>query len=494
MLDIIFQTLGITQFIALFLGLSVGIFIGVLPGLGPLLGVVLAIPFTFSLDPISSMALLLGIYQGGSYGGAITAALLGIPGTPMAAITLLDTRPMTLKGHASQAVTLATVASSVGGVIGGLVLIFVSPLIASIALNFGPSEIFSLGLLGLTCIATLSQGSMIKGVVAALFGLFLASIGSDPVTGLVRFTFGFTELSGGVSLVALLVGVFAISEVLLNIENPVIAETLTKKVGPSLSVFKTTIKKPILYIRSSLVGVVVGVVPGIGGVTSAFFSYKLAKDFSKEPESFGKGQEDGVIASEAANSATTGGALIPMLAVGIPGDPIFAVLMGGLLIQGYTPGPLMFLTDQDLVTGIFIVFLMGAVLLLPLGLLMIPAFVRLLKIPISLLMSGVLLLSLVGTYTIQRQIFDIWTMWLFGVVGYFMRKTGFPLAPLVIGFVLGPIIETNLRRSLILLQGNSLSFLGSRPYTLLILSIVLLVILFPAWQAITRKFRNQKTA
>ncbi len=483
MLDIVFQSLGASQFLALIVGLTVGIFIGVLPGLGPLLGVVLAIPFTFSLDAISSMALLLGIYQGGSYGGAITAALLGIPGTPMAAITLLDARPMTIQGLASRAVTLATVASSIGGIIGGLVLIFVSPLLASIALNFGPSEIFCLGLLGLTCIATLSAGSMIKGIIAALLGLFIASIGSDPVTGLVRFTFGFTELSGGVNLVALLVGIFAISEVLMNIESPIVAQTLTNKVGTSMAVFKSVVKKPILYLRSSLVGVIIGVVPGIGGVTSAFFSYKLAKDFSKDPQSFGKGQEDGVIASEASNSATTGGALIPMLAVGIPGDPIVAVLMGGLLIQGYTPGPLMFLTDQNLITGIFVVFLMGAALLLPIGLMMIPAFVRLLKIPTSLLMSGVLLLSLIGTYTIQRQVFDLWTMWLFGAVGYFMRKTGFPLAPLVIGFVLGPIIETNLRRSLILLQGNSISFLSDRPFTLGILFMVLIVLLFPLWQS-----------
>jgi len=482
MLEVVFQALGTSQIIALLIGLSVGVFIGVLPGLGPLLGVVLAIPFTFTLDPVSSMALLLGIYQGGSYGGAITAALLGIPGTPMAAITLLDARPMTLQGKASKAVTLATVSSSVGGIIGGLFLIFVSPLLASIALNFGPAEIFSLGLLGLACIATLSQGSMIKGLVSALFGLFIATIGSDPVTGLVRFTFGFTELSGGVNLVALLVGVFAISEVLMNIVSPLSMKTITSHVGTSLSVFKTMITKPILYIRSSLVGVIIGVVPGIGGVTSAFFSYKLAKDFSKEPDTFGKGQEDGVIASEAANSATTGGGLIPMLAVGIPGDPIVAVLMGGLLIQGYTPGPLMFITDQNLITGIFVVFLLGAVLLLPLGLLMIPAFVRLLKIPTSLLMSAVLLLSLIGTYVIQRQVFDLWTMWIFGIIGYFMRKNGFPLAPLVIGFILGPIVETNLRRSLILLQGNSVSFLSERPYTMIILALVALVLLFPLWQ------------
>ena len=490
MLDIILQSLGSSQFIALFIGLSVGVFIGVLPGLGPLLGVVLAIPFTFNLDAITSMALLLGIYQGGSYGGAITAALIGIPGTPMAAITLLDARPMTLNGQASRAVTLATVSSSIGGIIGGVFLIFVSPALASIALNFGPSEIFSLGLLGLMCIATLSQGSMIKGVLAAVLGLFIASIGSDPVTGLVRFTFGFTELSGGVSLVALLVGVFAISEVLMNIESPIVAKTLTNKIGTSFSVFKTIIKKPILYIRSSLVGVIVGVVPGIGGVTSAFFSYKLAKDFSKEPESFGKGQEEGVIASEASNSATTGGALIPMLAVGIPGDPIVAVLMGGLLIQGFTPGPLMFVTDQNLITGIFVVYIIGAVLLLPIGLLMIPAFVRMLKVPISLLMSGVLLLSLIGTYVVQRQVFDLWTMWLFGMVGYFMRKKGFPLAPLVIGFVLGPIIESNFRRSLILLQGNSITFLSERPYTIGILVMILIVLMVPMLQFFSARFKK----
>jgi putative tricarboxylic transport membrane protein len=232
-----------------------------------------------------------------------------------------------------------------------------------------------------------------------------------------------------------------------------------------------------------VVGIVIGIIPGIGGVTSSFLSYKLAKDFSKTPERFGKGEESGVIASEAANSATTGGAMIPMLAIGIPGDPIVAVLMGGLMIQGLTPGPMMFLANKDVIAGIFAAFLVGAVLLLPLGLALLPLFVRVLKIPQSILMAAVLLLSTLGTYALQRQVADLWIMWLFGLVGYLMRKGGFPLAPFVIGVVLGPIFESNLRRTTIMVGGDFWGFMLGRPIALCVLALALAALVLPMVQA-----------
>ncbi len=416
------QLVSLDALLMLVTGLVLGVLIGVLPGMGPLLGVVLVIPFTFYMPPVPSMALLLGIYQGGSYGGAITATILGIPGTPMAAATLLDAHPMARAGRASEAVTLATLASAVGGLVSAIALIVMAPALAAIAMRFGPAEIFALAFLGLTCIGTIGQGSAIKGLLSGLFGLAVAAVGNDPITGFQRLTLGYTQLEGGFTFVALLVGLFAISELLMQIERPVRAFEASARVGVAWQSFRSLYTNGLGYLRASIVGIAIGIIPGIGGVTSSFLAYKLARDTSSEPERFGKGEPRGIIASEAANSATTGGAMIPMLAIGIPGDPIVAVLMGGLMIQGLTPGPMMFLVNQDTILGIFAAFLVGALLLLPLGLLLLPLFVRILRIPQSLMMAAVLLLSTLGTYALQRQIFDLWTMWLFGLVGYLMRR------------------------------------------------------------------------
>ena len=478
---------GFAQVGALLIGLILGIIVGVLPGLGPLLGVTLAIPFTFHMDPVSSIALLIGFYQGGSYGGAVTATVLGIPGTPIAAATLLDAHPMALAGRASEAVTLATLASWVGGLIGGTVLLFTAPALAKIAIRFGPAETFALAALGLTAIASLSQGSTLKGLLSGLFGLMCATIGTDPFTGIARFNFGRTEFSGGLTFVALLVGLFAISEVLMQIERTLRGWQASGRVGVAFAMFKTLFTRFFGYVRASLVGVGIGIIPAVGGVTSAFLAYKLARDFSKEPERFGKGAPEGVIASEAANSATTGGALIPMLALGIPGDPIVAVMMGGLLIHGVTPGPMLFFTNLEVLNGIFATFLIGALLLLPLGLALLPVFIRVLRVPIDYMLAGVLLLAIFGTFAVQRQTLDLWIMWLFGVVGYAMRKAGFPLAPLVIGFVLGPIVEVNLRRAATLASSDMAGYFLGRPIALGILILALLALAFPVLRALWQR-------
>lgn len=470
---------GWEQMLALVIGLVLGIVIGVLPGLGPLMGVVLAIPFTFYLQPVSGMALLLGIYQGGSYGGAISATVLGIPGTPMAASTLLDAHPMAQQGRASEAVSLATVASSFGGVAGGFILLVAAPPLAMIAMRFGPAETFAMALLGLTCIASLSQGSMVKGLVAGLAGLAVATVGNDPITGYPRFTFGTPFLEGGVSLVSLLVGLFAISEVLMQIEHPLRALRIKGRVGATWSTLTSVVTRFAAYVRASAIGTLIGAIPGVGGVTSSFLAYNVAKQMSSAPEEFGSGKREGVIATEAANSATCGGAMIPMMALGIPGDPIVAALMGGLLIHGLTPGAQLFLYHPETVAGIFIAFIIGAVLLLPIGFLGIPLFVRVLRVPQALLVSAVLLLSVVGTYALQSQMMDLWVMWFFGVVGYCLRKADYPLAPLVIGMVLGPIMEANFRRTLILMDNSFWEFIASRPIALGILVAALVFLAAP---------------
>lgn len=476
-------TVQLNAVVALLIGLSAGILIGVLPGMGPLLGTILAIPFTFYMEPVPAIAMLLGIYQGGNYGGAITATVLGIPGTPMAAITLLDAYPMALRGKASEAVTLAAVASFFGTVFGGIILILISNALAKVATRFGPAETMALALLGLTAIAALSQESFTKGLLAGLFGLSIATIGNDPITGFTRFNFGRTELEGGVMLVSMFMGIFAVSEFLIQIEKPIRAFQATKHLGIAFSVFKTLGTRIFEYVRSGIVGVVIGSIPVVGNTTSAFLSYKLAKDFSKHPETFGKGEPDGVIASEAANSACCGGALIPMLALGIPGDPVIAVVMGGLLIQGLAPGPMLFFTQAEALTGIFAAFLIGGMLLLPMGLASISIFIRVLKAPLSMLLASVLALIIIGTFLVQRYLFDLWALWFFGALGYAMRKTGFSLVPVVIGFVLGPIFEVNLRRTTIIMSGDFLGYILTRPIALGVLILAAIALVFPLLQS-----------
>ena len=483
--------LGLQEFIALVIGLAMGIIIGVLPGLGPLMGVVLAIPFTFYMTPVAGMALLLGIYQGGSYGGAISATVLGIPGTPMAASTLLDAHPMARKGFASEAVSLSTVASSFGGVIGGLILLVAAPPLAAIAMRFGPAETFAMAFLGLTSISSLTEGSVTKGLIAGILGLVVATVGNDPITGFPRFTFGTPFLEGGVNLVSLLVGVFAISEVLMQIEQPLRALNLGDKVGAVYGTVKTIISHPIVYLRASTIGTFIGAVPGVGGVTASFLAYNVAKNSDPDTEEYGQGKPEGIMTTEASNSAVCGGAMIPMLSLGIPGDPIVAALMGGLLIQGLTPGPPLFLFNPEIVYGIFVAFVVGAFLLLPIGFLGIPIFVRVLRVPHAYLVSGVLLLSIAGTFALQSQIVDLWLMWLFGVVGYLMRKGGYPLAPLVIGMVLGPIVESNFRRTLYLVDESFWTFLLSRPIAL---GILVAAVLFFAWPFVAKELRRRKLA
>jgi putative tricarboxylic transport membrane protein len=483
-----------TQLCFLIIGVAAGVIVGALPGVGPLLGVVMAIPFTFYMDPISSMALLMGIYQGGSYGGALSATIIGIPGTPMAAATLLDGHPMALGGRASFAVTLSTIASSFGGVLSGIVLIAVAPALASIAIKFGPSEVAAFAFLGLTTIGALSGGSAAKGWLMGFLGLLIASVGLDPVSGASRFTFGSVYLGSGISLIPLLVGLFSISEILRQIESPMRVHDTSTKVSASVEAFRTVITRPINYIRSSLMGVFIGILPGIGGVTASFLSYRAAMEFKKkdDPE-FGKGNPDGVISSEAANSAVAGGALIPMLAMSIPGDPIVAVLMGGLMIQGIQPGATMFLNYPDVIDGIFAVFVLGALFMLPIGLLFVRVIVVLMRLPQWAIMSIVLMISIIGTYTVAREIMDLWMLLFFGVAGYLLRKADYPLSPIVVGFVLGPIFENNFRRTGLVSQGDFVGYVADRPITLAVLLVIVLFLAIPLFNALKRKKTNIPT-
>mgnify|MGYP006147197063 FL=1 len=322
-------------------------------------------------------------------------------------------------------------------------------------------------------------------------GLLIASVGLDPVSGASRFTFGSVYLGSGISLIPLLVGLFSISEILRQIERPMRVHDTSSNVSASMEAFRTVITRPINYIRSSLMGVFIGILPGIGGVTASFLSYRAAMVFKKKGDpKFGKGNPDGVISSEAANSAVAGGALIPMLAMSIPGDPIVAVLMGGLMIQGIQPGATMFLNYPDVIDGIFAVFVLGALFILPIGLFFVRIIVVLMRLPQWAIMSVVLMISVIGTYTVAREIMDLWMLLFFGVAGYLLRKADYPLSPIVVGFVLGPIFENNFRRTGLVSQGDIVGYVADRPITLAVLVVIVLFLAFPLFNALKRKKTN----
>ena len=460
------------------IGCFLGLIIGVLPGLGPLMGIILMTPVAFYLAPVAGMGLLIAIFVGGSCGGAISAILVRIPGTPLAAATLFDGYPMAQKGKSSEAIGLAIAASALGGLIGGLFLIFLAPALAIVALQFAPPEYFALTLTGLICIAVVSQESTIKGLMVGIVGLMTATIGMDQFSSIYRFTFDISEMLGGFNIVAMVVGLFAFSEMFMQIEAGGLDDKpQVRIVRASLYAAVETLKRWINLIRSSVIGTFFGAIPGAGGVISAFTSYAVARSVSRHPEQFGTGIEDGVIATESANNACCGGTLIPSLALAVPGDASSAVLMGALILLGFFPGPELFERHVDVVGGIFIAYMFANIFLFVLGILFTPLFASVLKLKKKFLIPIIILLSTIGTFVLQASLFDLWVMLGFGVVGYGLRRFDYPLAPMVIGAVLGPICESNLRRSLVI-SGDDYGIFIERPLAATILAINLLLLLW----------------
>lgn len=460
------------------LGVVGGLIIGVLPGLGPLMGLVLLLPIAFHLPPIAAMGMLMAIYIGGSAGGSVSAILLRIPGTPLAAATLFDGYPLAQKGRAQDAVGLSMIASSLGGLISGLVLIFFSPLLATFALRFAPPEYFAMALLGVLTIAIVSEGSPLKGLLVGGLGLFLSMMGTDELTNAYRFDFGNFNLSSGPNLVSVVVGLFALSEVFFQIESGhYLDHPEIQKLRVSFRAIRLLFARHKLnLLRSSFIGTFFGAIPGAGGDISAFISYATAKNFARPGERYGEGEEGGVVATEAANNACCGGAMIPTLSLGIPGDASTAVLMGALVLLGFFPGPDLFRDHAEVAGGIFIAYMLGNTILLFFGVLLAPLFGRVLKVPKVWLLPAVLLLSTLGTYALESSTFDLWIMLVFGVIGYVLRRGGYPLSPLIIGMILGGVMESNFRRSLLLSHDGYWIFV-QRPIsaTLLAFDVILLV-------------------
>jgi putative tricarboxylic transport membrane protein len=439
----------------LVIGVALGIIVGALPGLTASVGIILLLPFVFSLDVSTAMVMLCGAFCGGIYGGSISAILISTPGTPSAAATILDGYPLAQKGEAGKAIGVATLASTSGGIISTFCLMFFAPKLARIALEFGPEEYFALTIFGLTIIGSVSGKSLTKGIISGFFGLLIATVGLDPVEGYARYSFDIPNLMTGFSLLPVLIGLFAISQIFVQMEmvgkQAKIYDQKIGKVMPSLKEMKRLFT---VIIPSSFLGTLIGIIPGTGGAIASFMAYNEARRWSKDPDSFGKGNTVGVAAPEAANNGTTGGAMVPLLTLGIPGDVVTAVMLGCLLLIGLRPGPLLFKQNPDVVVAIFAGLLLANVLILILGVLSVRIFPRVLKVPHSVLFSIIFTLCFLGSFSLNNSTFDMFIALVFGLIGYVMQKNGFSATPVVLGIILGPIAEDALGRALIISHGD----------------------------------------
>jgi putative tricarboxylic transport membrane protein len=470
--------------LALIIGVPLGIVIGAVPGLGPAMIIAIAVPLTYSLAPLTAMMLLLGIYVGGIYGGSITAILINTPGTPAAAATVLDGYPLAKQGKSGKALHMALKASIVGNVVSIMILTFSAFPLASLALRFGSPERFSLLLFALTIIGGVSGPSLSKGLAAASAGLLLATVGLDPISGAMRLTFDVDNLQGGIQLLPMLIGLFAVPEVITQAERALNHSVGRDKVsavppaqtpGDRILTWREFMPYTRSVLRSSLIGSFIGAMPGIGPAVSAFMAYGAAQRKSKERELFGKGSLEGVSAAEAGNNAVCGAALIPLLTLGIPGDPATAVLLGALMIHDLTPGPLLFQEQTVMVYAMFITLFLSCILLYFNGKAAIRFSRYLTYVPAFYLFPIVMVLCIIGAYAMQNSLFDVWLMLGSGLLGYIMRRFGFPAAPLLIAFLLGGMIENSLRQALLMSREGWMIFL-TRPISAFFLGLTVVAV------------------
>ncbi|MGQ9645647.1 MAG: tripartite tricarboxylate transporter permease [Thermodesulfobacteriota bacterium] len=477
-----------------FLGAFLGVAFGAIPGINAIVGVALLVPLTITLDPIAAFILLGAVYTGGAVGGAFPAILFKIPGAPEAAATTFDGYPLAQKGQAGKAIGMALFASTTGGIFGVLALSFLSPQLAKISLSFSAQEYFAFALLGLTIIMTIGK-SLLKALISGLLGLLLATVGIDKMTTAERFTFGFKPIFGGFEFVSIIIGIFAFGEVLKRIQS--------KEAGKFTTRDKVSTKWPSLIeileckwtlLRSYFLGTIIGILPGVGATTASFFGYSEAVRFSKHPEKFGTGVLEGVAACESANNAAIGGALVPLLTLGIPGSATTAVMVGGLLIHGMIPGPLLFVEQTRFIYTFFAGMLVAQMTMLICGAIGVRFFVKVLNLPYSIIAPSILVLSVVGAYSMRNDYFDMWVMFVGGIVGYYMNRYDYPLPPLVIGLVLGDLVETSFRRTLIL-QDYQFMSIFLRPLSGGILILVILAFFYVLFRKYyrERKIRKDKS-
>jgi putative tricarboxylic transport membrane protein len=473
--------------IAIAIGMFVGLVIGAIPGLTITMGMALLSPFTFFVEPVLGISFLIGLYKGGTFGGTISAVLIGTPGTASNAAVMEDGFALKNQGKAGIALHGGLLGALVGDFAGSIALVFMAPALASVAIHFGPQEFFALVLFSLTMVCYVSGTSLTKGLIAAGFGLFLSLIGTDPIGGTQRLTFGISDLSSGIETIAIVTGLFGIAEVLIQMEKFGRGETgqppPISSIGSIHIPFRDFISRWATILRSSMIGTFIGILPGIGAETSTWVSYGVAKRLSKHPERFGKGELDGVIAPEAASNAECGAAMIPMMVFGIPGDIVTAILMSAFIAQGLQPGPFLLTEHRETIYSLFLSVLVSTVFLYVVGRATMPWWGKILSIPTPLLYGMVVIFCIVGTYSIHSNVFDIYVMLAFGVIGYFMRKFGIAIAPMILTFILSTILEESLRRGLVQSGGSILSF-AERPIAAFFFALTVVVLFSFAWSEI----------
>ncbi|MFZ5642632.1 MAG: tripartite tricarboxylate transporter permease [Bacillota bacterium] len=477
------------SFLLMTLGVAGGIIVGALPGLTATMALALLVPFTFAMDANTSLMVLGGVYVGSMYGGCIAAILVNTPGTPASIATTFDGYPLTKKGKAEHALVTAAFSSGVGGVIGALILLFLSPPLAAAALKFGPPEYFWLAVFGLTIIATLSTGSMLKGLIGGAFGLLLSTVGISPIGGDMRFTFGFHQLQAGLDLIVVLIGFFCIPEVLVMIEKKMGSSSITSykpQKGVAKGVILELIKKPVLLIRSAIIGTFVGIVPGAGGNIASLMAYNEAVRFSKEKEKFGTGIIDGVAASESSNNAEVGGSLVPLLTLGIPGAAPAAIMLGALMIHGMRPGPELYTVYGDITYTFLFSFILANIVMFVLGFYGSRHVARLINLPISMLAPLVVFLTVIGSYALRNNMLDVGVMVFFGLIGYITKKVGFTPGPIVLGLILGPIAENGLVQTMFMGQasGSMIQVFFTRPISIVLILLCVISIALPVISSI----------
>ncbi|MDG4720300.1 MULTISPECIES: tripartite tricarboxylate transporter permease [Thalassospira] len=478
-------------------GVLAGIIVGSLPGLTATMSIAVLLPLTFAMDPLVALGMMAGIYNGAMYGGAIPAILLRIPGTPAAIVTTFDGYPLAQQGKAGYALQIALLSSAFGGMMSAVAMMILAPPLSLVTLAFGPPEVFWVGIFGMAAVSVFLGDDLPKGLLAALLGLFVGMIGLDPVMSTDRFTFGALELESGIDIVVLMVGLYAIPPCIDMAE-----ETFRKaKTGQKLEFapFMQTVREIPRFFKvwswAYIYGIFVGLLPGASGSFVSFLAYERAKKMSKDPQSFGKGNPEGVAASEFGNNADNAAALIPTVTLGIPGSSVAAVIMGGLLVHGLQPGPDLFRNSADIIYGFMIQMFLTSLILIPLGgSFATNLFAQVLRIPRPLLIGLILCLSIVGAYCVQNSIFDVWLMFGFGLLGYVMSKTGLPLAPVALGVILGPLIESNLRLSLLLDVRNE-HILFTRPICMVLIALLVLTTVFPPlWKRFSARRKKAQDA
>ena len=446
------------------MGTIMGIIVGAIPGLSVTMGVALFLPLTFGMEPVAGLSLLVSLYIGGTSGGLISAILLKMPGTASSVATTFDGYPMAQEGEAPKALGVGIVCSFFGGLVSYIVLMFLAPAIAKVALQFSAYEYFGIALFSMTMIASLASDSVAKGIIAAMLGMTLSFVGIAPITSLTRFTFGITDLNAGFNILPMLIGLFAVAEVLTAIEEKFKKQNLEVRACKikGFGFTREDIKgQGFNFWVSVAIGTGIGILPGLGGSVCNIIAYSVVKNHSKYPEKFGTGVVDGIVASESSNNACTGGALVPLLTLGLPGDNTTALILAGFMIHGITPGPLLFRSEAVLVYGIFAALIVANIMMLIVEYVGIRAFIRILSVPKNLLLPIVCVFCVVGAFGTNNRVFDVAAMVVFGVIGYGMKKLNYPQPPLILGFILGPILETNLRRGLMRSQGSFIPFLTS---------------------------------